>query len=114
MVTATSLPGETRSASKTGLNLRIERNPVVFAPIWKDLEARYDPAGLATSWSWTGTWLDAYGDAIDHWVVIAEHDNEPVGIALLTRGLAQRRGPLPVRTFHIGTAGEAPGEGVWI
>ena len=50
---------------------------------------------LATSWIWTATWLDAYGDEIEHWFVVAESGgNGPVGIALLTRGHGQRRGPL--------------------
>jgi CelD/BcsL family acetyltransferase involved in cellulose biosynthesis len=37
-----------------------------------------------------------------------------VGVAMLTRGRRQRRGPLPIRTLHLGTAGELPGESVWV
>lgn len=32
----------------------------------------------------------------------------------MTRGRRQRRGPLPLRTVHIGTSGEEPGRGVWV
>jgi CelD/BcsL family acetyltransferase involved in cellulose biosynthesis len=105
--------GRARSIA-TGMKIRTERDRAAVEPIWADLEARYGNGALSSSWTWTSTWLDAFGDLIEHWFVIAENDGAPIGIALLTRGQDQRRGPLPVRSVHIGTAGETPGQGVWI
>ncbi len=107
---ATPLPETARNP----LTITVERNRDRVALLWKSLEQRIGNGSLATSWVWTSTWLAAYGDAIDHWFVIAMTGGLPVGMALLTRGVNQRRGPLPVRSIHIGTAGESPGEGVWI
>jgi CelD/BcsL family acetyltransferase involved in cellulose biosynthesis len=84
------------------------------ASIWQALERSLGTAGLTNSWAWTSCWLDSFGSTVPHWFAVAEVAGKPVGIALLTRGRSQKRGPLPVRTVHIGTSGEEPGRGVWI
>jgi hypothetical protein len=81
------------------------------ASIWQEIERRLGNEGLTCSWAWTGTWLKHYGDAIPHTFVVAESDG-PRGIALVTHGIGKRRGPFPVRTLHIGTAGEPDAETV--
>jgi CelD/BcsL family acetyltransferase involved in cellulose biosynthesis len=81
------------------------------AELWRALDARWRP-GLACSYEWTDTWLTHYGDRLPHTVVVASRGGKRVGAALLVRGGGQRRGRLPVRTLHLGCAGEPPGEGV--
>jgi CelD/BcsL family acetyltransferase involved in cellulose biosynthesis len=75
------------------------------ASAWRELEAAHG-AGVADSWDWVQTWLDHYGDLIPHRFAIGRRGGEPRGITLLAHGVDQRRGPIPVRTIHLGTAGE--------
>jgi CelD/BcsL family acetyltransferase involved in cellulose biosynthesis len=110
---AESIPRSTERAEPT-LVTRLVHSRTEVAPIWKRLEASLRSTGLANSWEWTDCWLNAYGDSVPHWFVVAERAGHAVGVALLTRGRKQRRGPLPIRTAHIGTAGEARGTGVWV
>ena len=81
---------------------------------WERLEARLPGCGLASSWTWTRTWLQHYGDLVPHRFAVAEADGSPRGIALLTRGVGRRRGPFPIRTIHVGTAGEPQEESVYV
>jgi CelD/BcsL family acetyltransferase involved in cellulose biosynthesis len=81
---------------------------------WQALEARLAVRGLACSWDWTRTWLRHYGDLVPHRFVVAEVEGTTCGIALVTSGVGRRRGPFPIRTIHIGTAGEPIGEGVYV
>lgn len=84
------------------------------ARIWAGLLDQSGADELTTSWLWIGIWLDAYGAHVPHRFLVA-HDpasGDPVAITLATSGRGQRRGPLPVRTAHLGTAGEgAVGDG---
>ena len=80
-------------------------------PIWRAVESHVGSGDLSSSWIWTKTWLEHYGDLIPHRFAIAERDG-PVAIALVTEGVGQRVGPVPIRTAHIGTAGEPDGETV--
>jgi Acetyltransferase (GNAT) domain len=80
-------------------------------PIWHTIETRVASGDISSSWAWTRTWLDNYGDLVPHRFAIGERD-EPVAIALITEGIGQRVGPLPIRTVHIGTAGEPDSETV--
>lgn len=82
-------------------------------PIWRDLEARAQ-AGLATSWDWTSTWLDHFGEAVSHRFAIGYAGERACGAALLAEGVEQRRGPFAVRTIHLGTAGLAPPRSVYV
>jgi Acetyltransferase (GNAT) domain len=83
------------------------------ADLWREVEARTS-APLACSWKWTETWLDHYGDLIPHRFAVCEHSDTPVGIVLVTQGVGQRRAGLPVRTLHLGTAGEPSGDSVFV
>ena len=83
--------------------------------VWQALEARVTPSpGLTCGWAWTGTWLDHFGEVVPHGFVVAERGSMPVGAALVTRGVGRRRGPFPVRTLHLGTAGEPDGQSVYV
>lgn len=80
--------------------------------IWLELESEHGSGGLTTSWLWTSTWLDVFGDQVPHLFLVAERDGVPCAITVITRGVNQKRGPLPVRTIHLGTAGEMPGTSI--
>lgn len=82
--------------------------------IWTDLERRVKDGGLACSWTWTDAWLDHYGDLVPHRFAVVEVAGTPVGAALVTRGVRQRRARLPVRTLHLGTAGEPIADSVYV
>lgn len=81
---------------------------------WTLLEAKYGAGALTCGWDWTETWLNAYGDLLPHFFVVGERAGQPRGIALITRGVRQRLGPLPIRTVHIGTAGEPARDSVFV
>jgi hypothetical protein len=72
---------------------------------WRRLEGLLG-AGVADSWDWVETWVDHYGDLLRHRFAVGLGPEGPCGIALLVEGLGQRRGPIPLRTLHVGTAGE--------
>ncbi|MFP6762316.1 MAG: hypothetical protein VB858_01820, partial [Planctomycetaceae bacterium] len=75
---------------------------------WRRLEAAIGEVGLSCSADWTEAWLKAYGDLVPHqFVTVRDLDTRRlVGICLVTEGVAQKDGPLSIRTLHIGTAGE--------
>jgi CelD/BcsL family acetyltransferase involved in cellulose biosynthesis len=81
--------------------------------VWQDLERRTRPP-LAASWRWTETWLEHFGEVIPHRFAVAEVSGAPVAIVLVTRGLGQRRARVPIRTLHLGTAGEPSGDSVFV
>lgn len=83
----------------------------VAAAVWRSLEADVGAPGLACSWAWTSTWLEHYGDVVDHRFVVGERDGLPRAIALVTYGA---RRPLRPRTVHVGTAGEPAGSSVFV
>lgn len=75
------------------------------ADAWRHVEAGCPRVPLAVSWSWTATWLRHYGDIVRPRFAIAERAGEPCAVALLVRGL-ERPARVPIRTLHLGTAGE--------
>jgi CelD/BcsL family acetyltransferase involved in cellulose biosynthesis len=82
---------------------------------WAALEAQLPAPRLTCSWDWTETWLEHYGDAVAHRFLLGTEGDEPVGIALVTDGVAPAPGgALRPRVLHLGTAGEPPGETVWV
>jgi Acetyltransferase (GNAT) domain len=82
--------------------------------LWTDLEGVIERPGLACSRRWVETWLDHYGDIVPHRFVVGERAGVPVGVVLVTRGVQQRRARVPVRTLHLGTAGEPPVDSVFV
>ena len=74
--------------------------------VWKQLEQRLNSNSLASSASWVECWLDAYGDLVPHRFLVMEQSGMPRGIALIDSGRDKKLGPFPIRTVHLGTAGE--------
>lgn len=88
-------------------------DPAIVGPTWRAVERRVGFNGLACSWEWTSTWLRHYGDLIPHRFVVGDADG-PRAIALITEGVGQRRGPIPIRTLHLGTVGEPQSDSVCV
>lgn len=74
--------------------------------LWSQLAKRIQNASITTHPAWVKSWLDQYGDIIGHRFLIAESAGIVRGIALLTDGVGRKNGPFPVRSLHVGTAGE--------
>jgi hypothetical protein len=85
----------------------------VAARAWQQVEARLGADSLTCSWEWTECWLHRFGAVVPHGFALAERDESPCAVALVTR-TAERHGPLRVRRLHIGTAGEPAGETVYV
>jgi len=81
--------------------------------LWQELERPVRPP-LAASWRWTETWLEHFGDLVPHRFAVAEVAGSAVAVVLVTRGVGQRRTGVPVRTLHLGTAGEPAGDSVFV
>lgn len=98
----------------TELNVRelSSRDRAEAEGIWLALEVEHGAGGLTNSWFWTSTWLEVFGERVPHLFLVAERDLVPCAITLITQGVNQKRGPVPVRTIHLGTAGEAPGTSI--
>jgi hypothetical protein len=79
---------------------------------WRALEESVD-GGLTCSWDWTEAWLDQFGAVVPHWFAVEERGERACGIALITRSIV-RRGPVPTRRLHLGTAGEAESDSVCV
>lgn len=80
--------------------------------IWTGLLHQTGDADITTSWAWVSSWLESFGDVVPHRFLVVCDDGAPIAITLVTHGVGQHRGPLPIRTVHLGTAGEQPGESV--
>lgn len=75
------------------------------AEAWLRVEADCPRVPLAVSWSWTSTWLRHYADVVRPRFAIAERAGAPCAVALLVRSV-ERPARVPIRTLHLGTAGE--------
>lgn len=107
--------GATGSASASGrlahdLSLRLEPWSASALTEWRCLERRIGDVPLAASSGWTAAWVNAYGDALDVRIALAEHTGGTCGVALVCRSREQRVGPWRLHTWHVGTAGETAGE----
>lgn len=83
---------------------------------WRRLESRIGSRGLSCSADWTEVWLNVYGDLVPHRFLLAidKDDGRLVGVCLVTEGVAQKDGPLPIHTLHVGTAGEPEPDSVCV
>ncbi|WP_437202474.1 GNAT family N-acetyltransferase [Planctomicrobium sp. SH664] len=74
--------------------------------LWRQLHLRLRNQAVACDPIWIETWLRHYGDSQPHRFAVATAGGLTRGIALLADGVGQKLGPFPVRTLHLGTAGE--------
>lgn len=83
------------------------------AVAWRAVEEATG-TGLTCSWDWVEVWLNHFGDLVPHAFVVGLSATGPRAMALLTRGVGQRRGPFRIATVHLGTAGEPPADSVCV
>lgn len=81
---------------------------------WRELELVLPEVPLACSAVWTETWLEHYGDLVPHRFAIAFRNGRIAAACLLTEGVRQKAGPIPLRTLHLGTAGEPDADSVCV
>jgi len=81
---------------------------------WRGIESRLGDVPLMCSHLWTSTWLRVYRDQMPSTILTVSQDGQSVGAALVTRGAGQKSGPIPIRTLHVGTAGEPLGHSVCV
>jgi len=73
---------------------------------WRALDERLDCPSVATSAAWVECWIQHYGDIVPFRILAAESNGTVRGMALITDGRDQKIGPVPLKSMHIGTAGE--------
>ncbi|MCA8998468.1 MAG: GNAT family N-acetyltransferase [Planctomycetaceae bacterium] len=73
---------------------------------WRHLEQRINDQSAACCSTWTDCWLHHYGKIVPHRILAAEADGRVRGMVLITEGVNQTFGRVPIQTRHIGTAGE--------
>lgn len=102
------------SSGILSLHLRERDQTQDCLQIWQTLEAQFEDVPLMCSSVWTSTWIEQYGDLVPYSFVVASRDQIPCGICLLTEGVEQFDGPLPIKTLHLGTAGEPAADSVCV
>jgi CelD/BcsL family acetyltransferase involved in cellulose biosynthesis len=114
--TALAIVTEGRRPATTAGLLRVELldDEAKAASLWRAVEAAAGIDAIAATWDWTETWLCHYGDIVRHRFAVGYTQDGACGVALITNGVHQRVGPLPVRTVHLGTAGEPMRESVCV
>jgi CelD/BcsL family acetyltransferase involved in cellulose biosynthesis len=81
---------------------------------WRQLDARLQSPPLTASYAWTVAWTRTYEGQVPFRIVTLEIDGDTAGACLITRGVGQNAGPIPLRTMHVGTAGEPLGHSVCV
>jgi hypothetical protein len=81
---------------------------------WFALEQQLGGLPVVCSADWTAGWLRHYGSIVPHRFAVGWADDRIVGLLLLTRGVEDRDGCFPVRTWHFGTAGESDADSVCV
>ncbi len=107
----TTIPSEieTTASKSTALTWRtyVSSDACSAMTVWRQLSTRLSKTSMTTHPVWVQNWIDNYGDVVPFRFLVAEADGQVRGIALLTSGIEQKYGPFPVKTLHVGTAGEA-------
>ncbi len=103
-----------RTDSTLSLDVLGPSSRVEAMRLWSELEARLSNRRLMCSAVWTDTWLTHFGSQIPHRFAVARRGEIPCGIALLTSGIGQHAGPFPLKTWHVGTAGEPDADSVCV
>jgi CelD/BcsL family acetyltransferase involved in cellulose biosynthesis len=117
MTTAIATTDSTATVDTTpsvALTFRPESARTEVLALWRELEHRLSPCPLACSADWADVWLAHFGGTVPHRFAVFQVDDTPVAVGLLTRGVAQRDGLVPVQSWHVGTAGEPDAHSVCI
>jgi len=81
---------------------------------WEDLELRIPDVPITCSWLWTSTWLANYSNVVRPLFAVGTVGGTVRGICLLSEVQGKLLGIFPVRSLHLGTAGEPYGHSVCV
>ncbi len=85
---------------------RLEKeDELVIQSIWKYIESQVQDVGVTSTWEWVSTWIEHYADVVEFCFIVGVFEGKPCGVTIVTRE-TNRKLPLPVKSFHIGTNGE--------
>ena len=98
--------------------LRIHFEPAEHRPAvlqeWQALERSVDQVPLTCSTGWVESWLDTYGEMVPHRFVVGRREGRTCAVTLVCKGVGWKDGPFPIRTVHLGTAGEPEQQNVCV
>ncbi len=116
LVTSSHLSMHRTSAETQELKLRMlpASSRATALSEWRLLEVELSNTRLTCSSLWTEIWLKHYGAIVPHQFAIASRGGLTCGIALLTQGVDQHTGPIALKTWHVGTAGEPEPDSVFV
>lgn len=106
------LPGDVPA----GLTVEIVREAAAAKVMtqWQALDAAHPTPFITASFDWNQTWLTHYRDVVQPGVAVGRIDGEIVGLWLVPRSTHRSRGPIPLRTVHLGTAGEPESDSLFV
>lgn len=81
---------------------------------WRALAANASAIPCTASSNWTEAWLRHYGDCVQPRVAIGRRGGKAIAFWLVPRSRHRCHGPVPLRTAHLGTAGEPERESVFV
>jgi len=117
MTTCIAAPARpTTPPARPPLTLRIYGRGELTAGLeqWKALETTLGSESLSSSCDWTAAWLASYADLIPSQIIAARRGDRTVGICLVTQGVGRHVGPFPLRSRHVGTAGEPDNDSSYV
>ncbi|GIX05408.1 MAG: hypothetical protein KatS3mg114_1277 [Planctomycetaceae bacterium] len=82
--------------------------------MWRSVEHQHPQLPLLSRTAWVETWLEVYGEVVDHRFVICFDEDRPVAVILLTYDVDAARVWWGGRIGHVGTAGEPDADSVCV
>lgn len=73
--------------------------------VWKTLQLQMENVVITSHWDWIKIWLQNFGDVVDYYFLVGVKENLVVGITIISKE-TNRKLPIPVNAFHVGTFGE--------
>jgi hypothetical protein len=73
---------------------------------WQALELSLKAVSLSCSTAWVESWLNTYGALVPYRFAVGRTDGRMCAVTLVCQGVGRKDGPFPIRTLHLGTAGE--------
>ena len=78
-------------------------------PLWVKLADNSPYSSFYLSAEWMGSWLEIFGELLQHQILIFEEQGVVVGACLLVKS-NRRQGPFRVRRIYLNTGGEDPAD----
>ena len=81
---------------------------------WRPADAACPSPSTTASYAWNRAWATHYGPTVDLRMAVRRDGDRPTGFLLMPRSRNRSAGPIPLRTQHVGTAGEPHDDGVFV